>query len=64
VIEASLYQDLEERYSAKPVSQADFFAPKELLGHREEALAHNFRDIDEGVPTDLRLSFMNQMSTM
>jgi hypothetical protein len=52
VIEASLYQDLEERYSAKPVSQADFFAPKELLGHREEVLAHTFHDIDGGVPTD------------
>jgi hypothetical protein len=50
--ETSLYQDLEDRYSAKPVSQADFFAPKELLGHREEALARNFRAIDEGVPSD------------
>lgn len=26
-----VYQDWEDRYSAKPVSQAEFFAPKELL---------------------------------
>jgi hypothetical protein len=47
-----MYQDLEERYSAKPVSQADLFTPEELLGPREEALVPNFRVVDEDVPTD------------
>jgi hypothetical protein len=50
--EADVFLDLEKRYSAKPVSQADFFAPAELCVGRDEALRRTFCAVDEDVPTD------------
>lgn len=48
-----VYQDLEDRYNAKPVSQAEFFAPKELL---ENTNLPKTRPVDpnEGI-TDLHI---------
>lgn len=42
-------QDWEDRYSAEPVSQADFFAPKELLTNDNLPKVHPV-DPNEGAP--------------
>ena len=48
-----VFQDWEDRYTAKPVSQADFFAPKDLLEDNNLPKVHPI-DPNEGAP-DLRV---------
>jgi serine/arginine repetitive matrix protein 2 len=45
----NVLQDWEDRYSAKPVSQAEFFAPKELLQNDNLPKVHAI-DPNEGAP--------------
>ncbi|KAH7355573.1 hypothetical protein BKA66DRAFT_475419 [Pyrenochaeta sp. MPI-SDFR-AT-0127] len=49
-----VYRDWEDRYNQKPVSQADFFAPKELLENDNLPKVHPV-DPNEGA-TDLHIS--------